>query len=131
FSYRELFLSSISLEKVCIKTKFAVLFHSKSKPYKIYFMKLEQAASSLLIFCFCFFSVARLQAQDTKTDSLTTIQLRVGVAGNEPFVFPENSSTKGIALDVWEDLALMKSLDYTYTYFTTVEDALYALNRGK
>jgi polar amino acid transport system substrate-binding protein len=94
-------------------------------------MKLEQAASSLLIFCFCFFSVARLQAQDTKTDSLTTIQLRVGVAGNEPFVFPENSSTKGIALDVWEDLALMKSLDYTYTYFTTVEDALYALNRGK
>lgn len=57
-------------------------------------------------------------------------QLVVGLAGNEPFVFEKNTSSKGIAVEIWEEMAERKSWDYQYKVFDTVEDALYALNQG-
>lgn len=34
--------------------------------------------------------------------------LIVGVAGSQPFVFPSSAENKGIAVDIWEDLAAKK-----------------------
>jgi len=71
--------------------KFVVLCDPQSKSSKIYFMILKNFAPPFLIFFLCFFSVARLQAQETKNNSINTIELRVGEPGNEPFVIPEKS----------------------------------------
>ena len=83
---------------------------------------------------FIFISIVRfspLQAQEGKSERPDTDEIVVGVAGNEPFVFSQNSSTKGIAIEIWEAMAEKKSWDYTYKTFDNVEDALYALNKGE
>ena len=85
--------------------------------------------STFLFTLFFIFSIS-LQAQDT----LITVKSEgflVGVAGNEPFVFEDNSSQKGIALDIWEDMAKKKSWNYKYKVFNTVEEALRAMNKGE
>ena len=84
--------------------------------------------SALLFTVFLF--ISPLHAQKV-LDSPVTKKLLVGVAGNEPFVFENNSSTKGIAIEIWEDMANQKSWDYQYKIFETVEDALHALNIGE
>lgn len=63
-------------------------------------------------------------------DSVIKGTLLVGVAGNEPFVIRDNSAEKGIAIEIWEDLAAKKRWDYTYRNFENVEDALKSLERG-
>lgn len=83
-----------------------------------------------LLFSTVFLFVLPLQAQKG-TNPSTSKELLVGVAGNEPFVFEKNSSPKGIAIEIWEDMATKKSWDYTYKVFDTVEDALYALTKGE
>ncbi|MBV2246555.1 MAG: transporter substrate-binding domain-containing protein [Lentimicrobium sp.] len=57
--------------------------------------------------------------------------LIVGIAGSEPFVFKRNSATKGIAIEIWEDIANKQSQDYRYISFETVDAALNALNNGE
>ncbi|MBA6153324.1 transporter substrate-binding domain-containing protein [Gelidibacter maritimus] len=94
-------------------------------------MRLKTLVTAFTLFCFThLFYIPTLYAQDTKASFSITDELRVGVAGNEPFVFAQNSSTKGIALEIWEDLANKKSWDYIYKSYDTVEDALYDLNKG-
>lgn len=77
-----------------------------------------------------FLLITPLQAQEKK-DSSTLNELVVGVAGTEPFVFGKNSSARGIAIEIWEDMADKKSWDYKYKIFETVEDALYALKKDE
>ncbi|MEO8773314.1 MAG: transporter substrate-binding domain-containing protein [Gelidibacter sp.] len=84
--------------------------------------------SSLLILTFFIF-ITPIHAQKG-VDPSTPPELSVGVAGNEPFVFEKNSSTKGIAIEIWEDMAKKKSWNYKYKTFDTVEEALHALNKG-
>lgn len=95
-------------------------------------MRLKAIATSFFFFCFTYlFSIASLHAQEAKEERSNAEKLVVGVAGNEPFVFSKNSSTKGIAIEIWEDMAKKKSWDSTYKTFDNVEDALYALNKGE
>lgn len=85
--------------------------------------------SSLLILTFFLISIP-IQAQEGTAPSPAK-ELLVGIAGNEPFVFENNSSTKGIAIEIWEDMANKKSWNYRYKSFETVEDALHALRKGE
>lgn len=72
------------------------------------------------------YSIAQLNK-----DSIATNTLLVGVAGSEPFVFDESASEKGIAVELWEELADKKDWAYTYKYFETVDDANDQLEAGK
>lgn len=59
--------------------------------------------------------------------------LTVGVAGDAPFVIhnPQNNSLEGISLTIWENIADKKNWEYQYKYFTTVDEALTALQQGE
>ncbi|MEN2281506.1 transporter substrate-binding domain-containing protein [Algoriphagus sp. SE2] len=57
--------------------------------------------------------------------------LLVGVAGSQPFVFPKNMDNKGIAVDLWEDLATNKNWIYKYKYFDQVEEAISELEKER
>jgi polar amino acid transport system substrate-binding protein len=52
----------------------------------------------------------------------------VGIAGSEPFVFEELG--KGIATEIWDEIADKRSWNYKYVAFENVEDALHQLNSG-
>jgi polar amino acid transport system substrate-binding protein len=62
---------------------------------------------------------------NTKADSLSS-GLNVGIAGSEPFVFPDGES--GIAIDIWEEIAEDKSWDYQYSKYNSVDAAVKALS---
>ena len=66
---------------------------------------------------------AQTQQLDTVKDTLI-----VGIAGSEPFVFEEMG--KGIAVEIWDEIADKRSWSYKYVPFENVEDALHELNRG-
>lgn len=94
-------------------------------------MKLNTKTSLLSpLFLAFFLFIIPLRAQETQTIS-TVPELRVGVAGSEPFVFENNTSSKGIAIEVWEDMAKMKSWEYKYKVYDSVEDAIRALNKDE
>lgn len=81
----------------------------------------------LLLFLFILITPAnRIFAQGEISSSDTLI---VGVAGSQPFVFPNASEDKGIAVDLWEGLALKKGWTYSYRYFDQVEEAISELER--
>lgn len=93
-------------------------------------MTLKSEVARVFLFCIALLLFnQKLHAQ--KDEKFTnTANLIVGVAGSKPFVFEKNMSSKGIAIEIWEEVANKKSWDYTYKVFDTVEDALYALNKG-
>lgn len=66
----------------------------------------------------------------TQTELLSNVKdtLVVGVAGSEPFVFEEIN--KGIAVEIWDEIADKKSWNYKYVPFENVEEALHHLNIG-
>ena len=66
---------------------------------------------------------AQTQQMDAKKDTLI-----VGIAGSEPFVFYEVD--KGIAIEIWDEIADKRSWNYKYVSFKNVEDALHQLKRG-
>lgn len=92
-------------------------------------MTLKSRVSALFLFSIFLFFLAPLHAQEV--DASKSDELVVGVAGSEPFVFERNSSSRGIAVEIWEDMADKQSWEYQYKIFDTVEDALYALNKGE
>ncbi len=59
--------------------------------------------------------------------------LKVGTAGNAPFYFTENNSTKpeGISIEIWEQIAEEKDWNYEYESFNSVNEALESLKAGK
>ena len=81
---------------------------------------------SYLIALILFLTTSNLfaQAEDPYTDTLL-----VGVAGSQPFVFANNVEKKGIAVDIWEDLAAKQGWNYRYKYFDKVETALSDLSK--
>lgn len=94
-------------------------------------MRLKSNLSSIyLLFFTVFLFITPLHAQEEQ-DVSSAKELLIGVAGSEPFVFGKNSSAKGIAIEIWEDMADKKSWDYKYKIFDTVEDALHDLNQGE
>lgn len=74
-----------------------------------------------------FLSSSTLLAQ---TEAITSDTLLVGVAGSQPFVFSNSVENKGIAVDIWEDLAAKKNWIYSYKYFDKVDMALSDLAKG-
>lgn len=93
-------------------------------------MRLKSILSqTFLLFAFILLPINASNAQAPESEKNSS-QLVVGLAGNEPFVFEKNTSSKGIAVEIWEEMAERKSWDYQYKVFDTVEDALYALNQG-
>ncbi|HLV38522.1 transporter substrate-binding domain-containing protein [Xanthomarina sp.] len=71
-----------------------------------------------------------LQAQPTQTQTIKDT-LIVGVAGSEPFVFENNPDRKGIAHDIWENLASRENWNYKYKTFNTVDEALTSLKKDE
>ncbi|HLR24380.1 MAG TPA: transporter substrate-binding domain-containing protein [Fodinibius sp.] len=67
----------------------------------------------------------QVQANKQQTDSLT-----VGVAGSEPFVVDLSMQT-GIALEIWQNAALMEGLSYNLLSYKSAPTALAALEAGK
>ena len=53
--------------------------------------------------------------------------LKVGIAGSEPFVFDDLDNPRGIAIEIWEDMANEKEWTFKYVSFNTVNAALTAL----
>jgi len=91
-------------------------------------MKITLRLIALLIWVGLIVFNSSLSAQ-TAPPSIT-VPIRVGIAGNEPFVFKSNSFSKGIAVEIWDDLATKESWNYTSKNFESVENALDALNNG-
>ncbi len=56
--------------------------------------------------------------------------LRVGVAGEEPFVV-KGPPFSGVAVDIWEKIAAANAWTFQYTAFPGVEDGLQAVADGK
>lgn len=82
-----------------------------------------------LIFVFTIFNF--VQAQGNQIDTLKTKILRIGVAGNEPFVFKTDGAVSGgIAIEIWEDIALEENWDYEYQTFDSADKALKQLSRN-
>ncbi len=57
--------------------------------------------------------------------------LKVGIAGSEPFVFKKNLEPRGIAIEIWKELAIKKKYTYRYISYSSVDEALKALNKGE
>ncbi|MCX7546724.1 transporter substrate-binding domain-containing protein [Xanthomarina sp. F1114] len=82
-----------------------------------------------LIFLFLSFNF-QLQAQSELQSTLKDT-LIVGVAGSEPFVFENNVDRKGIAVNIWEDLASEEEWNYKYVNFSQVDEALLSLKKNE
>ncbi|RAI83850.1 transporter substrate-binding domain-containing protein [Algoriphagus yeomjeoni] len=87
----------------------------RSKTIYCYFIALILSLTSSNLFA---------QAEVSSADTLL-----VGVAGSQPFVFANNVENKGIAMDIWEELATKKGWNYRYKYFDKVETALSGLSK--
>ena len=68
---------------------------------------------------------AQTEAAPVKKDTLT-----VGIAGSAPFVFKKNADTKGIAIEIWEELTQKKDWNFKFKYFETVDAVLQSLHDG-
>lgn len=79
------------------------------------------------IFAYCLvfiFQVNCTSAQAVKSHS----KLVIGLAGTEPFVFKNDSNPKGIAVEIWNQIAAEKGWLFRFKYFNTVDSALQALD---
>ncbi|NEN22378.1 transporter substrate-binding domain-containing protein [Cryomorpha ignava] len=86
--------------------------------------------SNFVFFVSILFITVQVGAQGVviKQDSAAASQpLKVGIAGNEPFVFNDLDNPRGIAIEIWEDLANEKEWTFKYVPFNTVNAALTAL----
>lgn len=80
-----------------------------------------------LWFILLFYSAITIQAETNPIQITDT--LIIGTAGSEPFIF--DGEDKGIAIEIWDKIALNKSWNYKYVHFENVEEALHALIIGK
>jgi polar amino acid transport system substrate-binding protein len=83
-----------------------------------------------LLTVFTFLFVNLTTSAQTIEDDIPRDTLLVGVAGSEPFVFTKGSVEKGIALDIWENLAEVKGWNFKYIYYKTVDEALHSIDKG-
>ena len=90
-------------------------------------MRLKTLSKHLFFITFIILYALPSKAQTQKLD-IVNDTLIVGIAGSEPFVFEEMG--KGIAVEIWDEIADKRSWNYRYVPFENVEDALHQLNRG-
>lgn len=81
--------------------------------------------SVFTLWCLLFLSPLLVAAQQSGDANFT-----VGVAGTPPFVAGANNS-EGISVEIWQELAGDLDLDYKAMAFTSVPEALKALQEGK
>ena len=81
------------------------------------------------LFIYLLFIVCTLPNQ-AQTEQLNTANdtLIVGIAGSEPFVFQEEGN--GIASEIWDEIADIRSWNYKYVPYYNVDEALHSLNKG-
>ena len=91
-------------------------------------MKLTILSKYLFIHIILLCCAIPTQAQSNNFNNLKD-SLVVGVAGSEPFVF--EGADRGIAIEIWDEIADKRSWNYKYVTFKNVEDALHNLDRGK
>lgn len=92
-------------------------------------MRSKTIYNSFILFIFILsINSSKLFAQ---SEIASTDTLLVAVAGSQPFVFSNSVENKGIAMDIWEDLAAKNNWVYSYQYFDKVETALSELVKGK
>lgn len=85
---------------------------------------------TIIYFAFAgLFMITHLHAA-SEYPSINKDTLIVGVAGSPPFVFNENAGKKGIAIEIWEELAQKKGWKFQFKYFESVDAVLDALNEG-
>ncbi len=74
------------------------------------------------------------KAWSRDSSSLQKDTLIVALAGSEPFVMNTDkagNTPEGIAVDIWNDLADRLSVHYTYKNYSSVSDALKAIEEGQ
>ncbi len=82
----------------------------------------------LIIYVLFILCLIPTQAQTNQLDTVTNDTLLVGIAGSEPFVFADED--RGIAVEIWDEIAEERSWNYKFVSFNNVEDALHQLSRG-
>lgn len=84
-----------------------------------------------MVFMIVFFWCVSAQAQDSIFSKKDTVI--VALAGAQPFVMTEEGSNQreGIAVDIWNDLADRLSVNFKYQKFSSVGEALKAVENGK
>ena len=58
-------------------------------------------------------------------------ELRVGVAGGEPFVVHVGGLRKGISVEIWDEVAKRAKWRYEFTDYASVPEAMNALHHGE
>lgn len=86
------------------------------------FAKKQCIAAALFFLLTCLAPQARAQEHD---------RLRVGVAGNEPFVSHNGDEHSGLSVDVWEKMAVGSGISFDYVDFGSVGEALAKLGAGE
>lgn len=88
--------------------------------------------SSLIVGILLCFSSNVLKAQNGNAAVAPTDTLVVGVAGSQPFMTQNKEGVRpeGISVDIWEDVADKANWNYRYKSFESVDQALYAVERG-
>ena len=80
----------------------------------------------LFIICILFFPRILQGQQHLQKDTLV-----VAVAGSAPFVFEEGQEDRGIAIEIWDELAGKHDWNYEFKNYESVEAALQSLNEGE
>ena len=81
----------------------------------------------LYLFPFFFIYPLSIQSQTNIQDSAQKT-LKVGVSGSEPFVFADED--KGIAIEIWDDIANKNSWNYEYVSYENIDGALHEMHKG-
>lgn len=66
-----------------------------------------------------------IYAEFIDTNEVISKKIRVGIAGNEPFVFEETNT--GISIEIWEEIARQNAWNSEYLKFNSVNEVLLAL----
>lgn len=80
----------------------------------------------LFIICILFFPRILQGQQHLQKDTFV-----VAVAGSAPFVFEEGQEDRGIAIEIWDELAGKHDWNYEFNNYGSVEAALQSLNEGE
>ncbi len=89
-------------------------------------MKYQKKFITLLLIVTSFLPAFALEYE--KQTSKFPDTLRIGIAGSEPFIFLNDIEPKGIAIEIWEELAQENNWEYKYKPFSNVEHALKELD---
>ncbi len=97
-----------------------------------FLLKLKRLAFITLVVLLFQFAPANAQQASPAAIGGDTTHLRVGIAGNSPFIIRRaNGQFDGIALEIWQLLAAKANWKSVFTYFNSVSGALDSLQNEK